>query len=264
MKTWSQNSIKVIVILLTFSAPLFMNNSWKKPAKPTFKERAMAEAEAGKKVAVFTNLTSVGYKNTADDEDDLCKIGTGLTSSVAATYTYKAQLGQNTPVAYDVSSVVAEQLNQGMNTDVFVPVAQNGVGSKTVKALGINTKIQDWWNSDYDVIVEIVMTAAYETTKSSSGSYKTSLVVAPLMYVREVVEGKEALGFIVNGRSLGNNSSSEVHNACFSSLKELIDNVGAPDDLVEKTKEGISAPLTKFIGKENSKYEKAMKKKKKK
>ena len=172
MKTWSQNSIKVIIILLTFSAPLFMNNSWKKPAKPTFKERAMAEAEAGKKVAVFTNLTSVGYKNTADDENDLCKIGTGLTSSVAATFTYKAQLGQNTPVAYDVSSMVAEQLNQGMSTDVFVPVAQNGVGSKTVKALGIDTKIQDWWNSDYDVIVEIVMTAAYETTKSSSGSIK--------------------------------------------------------------------------------------------
>ena len=93
---------------------------------------------------------------------------------------------------------------------------------------------------------------------------KTSLVVAPLMYVNEVVEGKKALGFIINGRGFGIYKSAAVeHSECYSSLDDLKTNVSDPGSLAEQVKPGVTATLAKFIDKQNAKYDKAMKKKKK-
>ena len=264
MKTYTQNSAKLISIIIIMAAPLFLNNSWKKAAKTTFKERVLAEAAAGKKVAVFTNLAPLSYTHSASSAAGICQIGKGrvIPQSSTSTFSFTSWFDENTPVDYDVSSTIADQLNKGMDTDAFVPVAQDGVGTKTITALGIDSEVQDWWSSDYNIIVEVNLAATYIT--SGTSTFKTSLDVSPLMYVREKVEGKEALGVLVNVRAMGSNSTTAVeHTECYSSLDDLKTNVGTPDGLIAITKEGIAEPLAKFIDKQNEKYDKAMKKKKK-
>ena len=256
-----------LLLSLGLGCITIMAVSWvgKNAAKPTFKERVMAEVDAGKKVAVFTNLQPLSYDHSSPTEEALCKIGEGLVRKAQTTaggFTFTRVFEEKTPLEYDMSDVVADQLNKEIGTDAFVVVAQGGVGTKTIAFMGVETEVQDWWNSDYDIIVEIIIGARY-TTSLSAGPFNTKLMVSPLMYVREVVEGKDALGFLVNGRNLGNNFSETVEHAnCFSSYNDLVTNIGAPDGLVRQTKEAISAPLAKFIAKENAKYDKAMKKKK--
>ena len=190
MKTWSQNSIKVTGLLLIFSAPLFMNNSWRKIAKPTFKERVMEEIEAGRKIAVFVNLGSLTFEHEAVLEEDLCKIGTSIPTSGGALK-FNGKFGEPIPTGYQkMNEIATEQLNSWV--DAFE-----------------STAVQDWWKSDYKVIVEIIPQVSYKTDKNVD-PMTTSLTTTTLMYVREVVDGKKALGSIVNGRVLGNQSTNKV------------------------------------------------------
>jgi len=268
MKTVSQNSTRAIVILLITAAPFFINNSWKKAAKPTFKERIMEEATQGRKVAVFVNLGPISFQSNSLLAE-LCKIGEGITTSSSAgnmpSHTFTSGLEESIPSAYQqMSSIVTDELNKGMDVDVFESVEYGAVGKKTIKFLGIESEIPDWWTSDYKIIVELSPQVRYVTSQKSN-PLTTRLTAMTLMYVREVVDGKEALGFIGIGKNFGSQQGAVVeHEACFTTLDDLKTNVSAPDALESQSIEGIMAPLAKFIQKENEKFDKAMKKKKKK
>jgi len=269
MKALSQKSTRVIGILLITAAPFFINNNWKKAAKPTFKERVMAEAEAGRKVAVFVNHMVLSYQHSASSNEELCRIGKGMTtkSGPEATmhFIYTSLLEESIPSGYQkMGEMVTEQLNKEMGINAFEAVPQSAIETKIVRVLEFESKVADWRNSDYKVIVELSPGVRYETAEEVD-PMKTRLTSSTFMNVREVVEGKKKLGFIVNDRNLGIQNTVYVeHNECYSSLDELKASVYPPDALLERSLENIAEPLAKFIEKENAKYDKAMKKKKKK
>ncbi len=117
-------------------------------------------------------------------------------------------------------------------------------------------------NKDYDLIVQISMDAHYET--SGEDALKSSLKMTMFLYVREVVQGEESLDFVTKGKAVGSvEYEGKEHYRCASSLSDLKIVVAPPNVLVDKCKETIVPELADFINKENKKYDKAMKKKKK-
>jgi len=265
MKTLSQKSTRAIGILLITAAPFFINNIWKKAAKPTFKERVMEEAAQDRKVAVIVNLVPISYQSETVLVI-LCEIGKGITHKDAGSATFTSGLEEPIPSTYQqMGSIVTDELNKGLGVNIFEFVDYGAIGKKTVKFLGFESEVPDWQNSDYKIIVELTPEVRYVTSQKEN-PYTTRLTASTLMYLREVVDGKEALGFIGTGKNFGSQQGAMVEHKedCFTSLDELKTKVSAPDALVGQGIEGIMEPLAKFIQKENERFDKAMKKKKKK
>ncbi len=267
MKYLTYAPIKTICVLILIS-PLFISLTSLKVAKPTFKERVMEQVKAGKKIAVFTVLTPIGYQHTTKKKINLCdEIGKGKitdrSSEDVDKFVYTAVFEELIPTDYeDLNPIVAEELNKGLGVDIFEAVNSGDVPKKMAKVGKTEIEIEDWWNTDYEVIVQISMDAHYET--KGEESFTSSLKTSMLLYVREVIKGDESLGFITKGKAVGSvESEGKGHNRCATTLSDLMIVVAQPKTLVDKCKETIVPELADFINKENKKYDKAMKKKKK-
>jgi len=214
-------------------------------------------------------LSPFGYQQTSEEENKLCeKVGNGRvtdkSSPAGNKFVYTAVFaGELIPADYEeINPIVAEELNKGLEVDIFEAVNSSDVPKKMVKLGKTEIEIEDWWNTDYDLIVQISMDAFYET--SGEGALTTNLNMKMFLYVREVIQGQESLDFVTKGRAVGSVSTEgRGHNVCVKSLSDLKIVIAQPNALVDKCKETIVPELADFIKKENKKYDKASKKKKK-
>lgn len=268
MKNLTNFPIKTICVVILISL-LFLGLKSVNIAKLTFKERVMEQVKAGKKIAVFTVLSPIGYQHTSKKKSKLCEeIGKGKITDKSNEdedkFVYTAVFeGELIPTDYeDINPIVAEELNKGLGVDIFEAVNSSDVPKKMAKVGKIDMEIEDWWNTDYELIVQISMDAHYET--SGEDALTSSLHMSMFLDVREVIKGEESLGFVTKGTAVGSvDYEGKEHYRCATSLSDLKIVVAPPNVLVDKCKETIVPELADFIRKENKKYDKAMKKKKK-
>jgi len=268
MKNLTYPPILTICVIVLIS-PLFFSLESVNLAKPTFKERVLEQVKAGKKIAVFTVLSPIGYEHTSGKKSKLCdEVANGSiidkSSSAGSKYIYSAVFaGELVPVDYeDINPIVAKELNKGLGVDIFEAVNSSDVPKKMVKMGRADIEVEDWWSTDYDLIVQISMNATYET--EGEDAFTSSLNMKMLLDVREVIQGQESLDFVTKGKAVGSvNTEGRGHNACVKTLFDLKIVVAQPNSLVVKCKETIVPELADFIKKENKKYDKASKKKKK-
>lgn len=268
MKNLTYTPIITICVIVLIS-PLFFSLESVKLAKPTFKERVLEQVKAGKKIAVFTVLSPIGYQHTSGRKSKLCdEVGNGSitdkSTEAGSKYVYSAVFaGELIPADYeDINPIVAEELNKGLGVDIFEAVNSSDIPKKMVKMGRTDIEIEDWWNTDYNLIVQISMNASYETT--GEDALTSNLNMKMLLSVREVIQGQESLDFVTKGKAVGSvNTEGRGHNACVKTLFDLRIVAAPPNALVDKCKETIVLELADFIKKENKKYDKASKKKKK-
>lgn len=243
----NQRRLGYASILIAFTFVFILGSSWTLPefGKPTFKEKVLAIAEKGGKIAVVFTPSEV----------TITPVQTTMHQCVPDAD--KAPL----PMDYEIAAkMIAEGFNNGFSTDAFVFVTAEDVPTKTVTAMGVDTKIQDWWSTDYEMVVLSTVTASYQI---SGASLQYKLMASVSMMVGNVVEGKQALQYQIISKALGTTYTDMVdHTDCLKTIKDFETNIAPMNALAEKATEKAKEKLADFIAKENKKYDKAMSKKK--
>lgn len=245
--TSNQKRLGYASIFITLMLVFILGSSWTltEITKPTFKEKVLAIAAKGGKIAVVLTPSEV----------TITPVQTTMHQCVPDAD--KATL----PMDYEMAAkMIAEGLNNGFSTDAFIFVTAEDVPTKTIKAMGVETTIQDWWSTDYEMVVLSAVTASYQI---SGASLQYKLTASVSMMVGNVIDGKQALQYQFMNKPLGTTYTDMVdHDDCLKTIKDFEANVAPMNALVEKATEAAKEKLAGFIAKENKKYDKAMSKKK--
>ena len=227
-------------------------------AKPTLKEKVLAIAETGKKIAVVYVPSNVTVQQPMESQK-----GRILDCRTAAAHIKIPEPQEYAKLAY----VIADDLNSGFGASVFEVINIKDVPTKKGKFLGAEIDIEDWWNTEYDMIVRnyFSMHYAYDLEMSNATEHSVKLSVTPKLEFLEVIDGEAALKpAIATVTSLGYSTSESVTTKdCFTTNDEFTSKVAEPSSLIEPCKAKAKEKLTEFIEKQNAKYDKAMKKNKK-
>ena len=117
MKNLTYPPILTICVIVLIS-PLFFSLESVNLAKPTFKERVLEQVKAGKKIAVFTVLSPIGYEHTSGKKSKLCdEVANGSitdkSSSAGSKYIYSAVFaGELVPVDYEDDRIAFDGINK--------------------------------------------------------------------------------------------------------------------------------------------------------
>jgi len=260
----SKSSIRlgsIGILLLTFLA----GTSFLNAPKETLKEIALRKQAEGKFIPVYLHPVNLMHKGVSADAGSICSAGSTaspIKDQFGTDYFVNTYFDERLPEAYfALSDNVAKQLNEGFGTTAFKAVYANDVPMKTIKFLGREDEVADWWKTEYDIVINISAAPLY-ITRSGGAELTTYFDFSTMLSVNTVDPGKEALGNMGMPANLGSVKSEVIkHSECFSSLDELKQNVITPDAFAPDCTTLGQAEVTKFIDRENKKYDKAMKKK---
>ena len=233
--------------------------------KETLKEIALRKQAEGKFIPVYLHPVNLMHKGVGGDAGSLCSAGstaTPIKEQFGTDYFVNTYFDERLPETYfALSDNVAKQLNEGFGTTAFKAVYANEIPMKTIKFLGREDEIADWWKTDYDFVINISAVPIY-ITRSGGAELTTFFEFSTMLSANYVEPGKEALGNMGIPSNLSDVKSAEVkHGDCFGSLDELKEKVISPDAFAPDCTSSGQDAVTKFIEKENKKYDKAMKKK---
>jgi len=254
----TQIGAMTLVIFLAISALSFV-----KAPKKTLKEIALEKQAAGEFIPVYIHPTILTHKGVGADPAMICSAGESgqpVKDQFGTDYFVSTRFEETLPESYfSMAESVANQLNEGLGTTAFKAVSANDVPMKTVKVFSKEEKIEDWWSTSYDVVVNLWLTPFY-ITRSDGKVYKSHFEFSAMLGVNTVDEGKQALGNMGPPANLNTLKTDDVsHETCFSSLGELEENVSKPDVFADNCFDANKGSIDKFIEKENKKYDKAKK-----
>jgi hypothetical protein len=249
-----------MVMMLLISATM--------PAKRTLKEIALQKQAEGKFIAVYLQPAKLMYAGVGDQSTNYSNLGNicsmdgkaPIKDQFGNNYTASMVFDEKMPESYSLTAKnFADQLNEGLGVTSFKAVFPADLPMKTVKFFAQEEQAVDWTKTEYDVMVSLIAAPVY-TTHLSVKNYYTDYQLSMLLYINELVPGKDALGYIGSGHNLATVKSNSVsHDGCLKSLDELKQKVADPGMFSEKFYEANKADFTKFIEKENKKYEKSVK-----
>lgn len=249
-----------LVILFGFSGSSFV-----KAPKETLKEIALRKQSEGKFIPVYIHPMNLIHKGVSVDASAICSAGSKaqpIKDQFGNDYYVNTIFEERIPESYFImSESIANQLNEGFGTTAFKPVYAKDIPMKDIKLLGREDKLADWWQTEYDIVMNITANLMYVTR--SAAEMTSHLEFSSMMYVNTVEPGKQALGNMGMGMNLGSIKSDVItHGSCISSLDELQSEVAEVESLATSCGNLGEDAVAKFIDRENKKYEKAMKKKK--
>jgi len=253
---------------LGFLVMMFFIGAVAVPAKRSLKEIALQKQVEGKFIAVYLNpsklvFTGVGDVSTnASNLSNICSLDgkAPIKDQMGNNYHATTVLSETLPDSYSQSAAeFANQLNEEMGTTSFKAVSPSELPMKTVKFFAEEEQVVDWAKTDYDVMVNLIASPVYTTHLSVKNNY-TDFSLGMMLYINELVPGKDALGYIGSGYNLATVKSNPVnHEGCFTTLDELKEKVADPGIFSAKFFDANKGDFTKFIEKENKKYSKSVK-----